>query len=207
MKRSGSARLSGARRCAYAFTLIELLVVIAVILILAAIMVPVVGVIMEKGRITRARGEAYEIVNAVTAFFHHYRKMPFPPDLADKHGAEDYTPDPNDPGQVNQLLDVYRVLQGHSGFTDQNPEQMAFLKTEKTLTAPLKDPWGNAYLISFDSDYDGNVELRYYSNDSGTWKWATEHTIGGQVCAVRSVGPNGTTERTNTVDDIITHLE
>lgn len=140
-----------------AFTLIELLIVIAIILVLAAITMPVVRSVLREGKIARAQSDVHEIDNAITAYFHRYGELPFPPYfLEDKdrtHGANDF--------ETTELSDVYRILVADDDFLDSaqkkrasiNPDRTAFLRRELPEDYILRDPWQRPYRIRFDANY------------------------------------------------------
>src|SRR5258706_7746831 len=87
-----------------AFTLIELLVVIVIIGILAAILLPVLGKIKNRGKIVQAIADEGAIENGIRAYFADLGKLPVP--LADQ-GIADKTYGSN---EVNQIAYTLRGL-------------------------------------------------------------------------------------------------
>ena len=59
-----------------AFTLIELLTVIAIIAVLAAMLLPVINIAVQKARVARAKTEEAGLVNAIEAYDSAYGRMP-----------------------------------------------------------------------------------------------------------------------------------
>jgi prepilin-type N-terminal cleavage/methylation domain-containing protein len=59
-----------------AFTLVELLTVIAIIAILAALLLPVLGIVKTKAKITQAKLQIQDIVTAVQAYDSAYSRFP-----------------------------------------------------------------------------------------------------------------------------------
>ena len=103
-----------------AFTLVELLVVIAIIAILAALLLPVLARAKEKAKVTRVRGELYNIGLALEMYSTDYAgKLPpvrvncnsdlmthwceLPVELANEH----YLPHRNQGGLEADLEDVF----------------------------------------------------------------------------------------------------
>jgi len=103
-----------------AFTLVELVVVIAIIAILAALLLPVLARVKEKAKVTRVRGELYNIGLALEMYSTDYAgKLPpvrvncnsdlmthwceLPVELANEH----YLPHRNQGGLEADLEDVF----------------------------------------------------------------------------------------------------
>lgn len=59
-----------------AFTLIELLTVIAIIAVLAAMLLPVINIAVQRARVARAKTEEAGLVNAIEAYDSAYGRMP-----------------------------------------------------------------------------------------------------------------------------------
>lgn len=149
-----------AARKAEAFTLIELLVVIAIIAILAGLAFPAVQGALESGRKAQARNDVQQIAAAIRAFHLEYGRYPTTQvDTGNNDNGEFYTQSNNN--------NVIRALMAQD--SNLNPRNINFLeaKTAKgqkggvdTSNYNFYDPWGTAYAIKLDSNYNGRSE--YY---------------------------------------------
>jgi prepilin-type N-terminal cleavage/methylation domain-containing protein len=121
------------------FTLVELLVVIAIIAILAGLGFAGMQGAMESSRKAQARNDVHQIASAVKAYVLEYGRLP-------------------ESSQVIQSLTP-----------DGNPKKIAFFEAKNAKGTPPKgglspdksqmfDPWGKAYVIKLDDDYDNKVE-------------------------------------------------
>lgn len=151
------------------FTLIELLVVIAIIAILASLAFPAVQGALGQGKKAQARNDVNQLAMAVKAYQLEYGKLP------GSGGSDGAAPS-----------DLMTTL---TGSNSQNPRGIVFFeaKTAKGGKGGLdgttyKDPWGNAYTITLDYNYDNKI-----SNNFTT-------------VIVHSPGPDPSTSVTN--DDI-----
>lgn len=169
-----------------AFTLVELLVVISVIVVLAGLLFPVMGGVQERAKRLQAATDEQTIVNAVKNYATEYGKYPLPASAdggstgaprdvicgptTTSGGGADFSND--------RLFNVLRGLptndQGQAGGTAHllNPRQVVFLETRdaRDPAAPRAgvstaantrgqwmDPWGMAYVVFVDGDYDNVI--------------------------------------------------
>lgn len=175
-----------------AFTLIELLVVITIIAILMALLFPAFRGVQDQAKRTQAKNDLTQIVTAVNAYYTDNGKLPvdntkqgFDTLLGDPGGSYDNAlifnplraiPDSNwnsanvlNPRQVAYLT--------ASDAKDQNSPKSGFAPKDTTVNGvavkkgAFMDPWGNAYLVGIDSDYDGwTMDFIAYSDLSYTQK-------------------------------------
>jgi len=69
------------RRLRAGFTLIELLVVISIIATLAAMLLPVLSAVKNKGKVVKAQVEERDLINAIEAYDSAYGRFPISPGL------------------------------------------------------------------------------------------------------------------------------
>jgi prepilin-type N-terminal cleavage/methylation domain-containing protein len=123
------------RRHAAAFTLIELLIVIAIIAVLAGLGFGAVQGAMGSAKRAQARNDVNQVAAAVKAYTLEYGRLP---------------------EAGNEIAEL----------TGDNPKKIVFLEPKMAGGKPPKnglsgdellDPWGNAYKIYLDDDYDNKV--------------------------------------------------
>ncbi len=163
--RGGRGKSATNVRAARAFTLIELLTVIAIIAVLMGLLFPAIGAIRETAKKTQAKNDLLNIVNAISAYYTEYGRYP---SLGGGGGDITVT------GGNNDLMDV---LRGVSAGDSENPRRIVF------LDAPIAkeiggegsgrfiagvgddgnfvDPWGIAYNVRYDGDYDNEITNPY----------------------------------------------
>jgi len=149
-----------------AFTLIELLVVIVIIGVLAGLSFPVYQSIQNSARKTQAKNDVTQIVTAVNAFYTEYGRYPT--------SATADTSAIYGPGKTKTDT-IFNELRGKPGMT-LNIRQVVFISPAEDTNQPapkgkigsdgqLFDPWGSAYSIQMDADYDNQVPNPYGANN------------------------------------------
>jgi prepilin-type N-terminal cleavage/methylation domain-containing protein len=180
------AEMEMKRERAAAFTLIELLVVIVIIAVLMGLAFPVFQTVMNQARKTQARNDLTQIVTAVNAFYTEYGKYPLPP-TANNDAAATY-------GTTNNSGNLFTELRGKSGSLNTRlivfispPEdpQQTNPKGKIGKDGQFYDPWGSAYSLQMDADYNNEVPNPY-----GADKGAGPDPIRQGVTAW-SLGKNG----------------
>jgi prepilin-type N-terminal cleavage/methylation domain-containing protein len=165
------------------FTLIELLVVIAIIAVLASAGFAGGAAIMNKARKTSAQAAAVSIAQAVDNFYTEYSALPDP-----ASNSADAVFDTTQATGV-KLLDI---LAGND--VVQNPRKIRFLSGKEakngkdgivygsggTSISKMTDPWGQAFFIVLDYDYDERLNV--------SPKKATAAPLNGKRVAVYSNG-------------------
>jgi prepilin-type N-terminal cleavage/methylation domain-containing protein len=174
------------RKCAAAFTLIELLVVIVIIAVLMGIAFPVFSSIQNQAKKTQAKNDLTQIVTAVNAFYTEYGKYPT---SATTDANAIYGPGKN---KTDTLFNELR----NKGTMTFNTRQIVFISPAEDATqsnpkgkvgsdGQFYDPWGSAYSIAIDADYDNQVTNPY----SGTGGAGTDPIRQGVIAW--SLGKNG----------------
>jgi prepilin-type N-terminal cleavage/methylation domain-containing protein len=157
-----------------AFTLIELLVVIVIIAILMGLAFPVFSSIQNQAKKTQAKNDLTQIVTAVNAFYTEYGKYPLP-SSATSDATATY-------GPSNSNKALFDELRGVIITNALNTRQIVFLSpadakdpanpkagiagATSAKAGEYFDPWGTAYSISIDWDYDNQV-TNPYNADTG----------------------------------------
>lgn len=134
-----------------AFTLIELLVVIAILGILMTLLFPAVTGALENAKKAQAKNDATQIANAIVAYNTEYGRMPV-------SGG-------GDASGVQLTGSLLQVLIGEEGSGDvTNPRRITFFEAKDAkggkngiAGGTYMDPWGNAYQLSIDGDYDNKI--------------------------------------------------
>ncbi len=188
MNTSSFVRPADSRRLApAAFTLIELLVVISIIAVLAGLLLPVTGSVMENARKTSAKSTEMQIVASIKSYQTDYGVYPV---LTTTTSGMDTTVG----GSVGANAELFGVLratdsvasspntrrvvyfEGKDVKTPSKPKD-GFLPTggsttgnnNQTLTVgDLVDPWGNRYFVCYDSGYTDQVAHPYASSPSSS---------------------------------------
>jgi prepilin-type N-terminal cleavage/methylation domain-containing protein len=143
-----------------AFTLIELLVVIVIITVLMGLAFPVFQSIQNQAKKAQAKNDLTQIVIAVNAFYTEYGKYPTT-ETTDANATY---------GTGNSSGPLLSELRGKAATL--NTRQIVFISPPEDSTLPnpkekigsdgqFYDPWGSAYRLRIDADYDNQVANPY----------------------------------------------
>lgn len=145
------------------FTLIELLIVISIIIILMGLLFPAFRGAQDQAKKVQAKNDLTQIVTAVNAYYTEYGKYP----------ATSDTP-------ITNNADLFNTLRGVTtgGTGDTNPRKIVFITVPdvKDTANPRSgigqdgqfyDPWGTAYQIAIDGDYDNQINNPYGGGNAG----------------------------------------
>jgi prepilin-type N-terminal cleavage/methylation domain-containing protein len=139
-----------------AFTLIELLVVIVIITILIGLAFPVYQTVQNQAKKTQAKNDLMQIVTAINAFYTEYGRYPTT-ETTDANATY---------GAANSSGPLFNELRGKTATL--NTRQIVFISPPEDSTQPnpkgkigsdgqFYDPWGSAYSVRMDADYDNQV--------------------------------------------------
>jgi prepilin-type N-terminal cleavage/methylation domain-containing protein len=133
-----------------AFTLIELLVVIAIIAILAGLAFPAVQGALESGKKAQARNEVHQLAAAIKAFQLEYGRLPS-----------------TDTGE-DQPADNATIIATLTRSNSLNPRGIIFFEPKMARQgrngldgSVYKDPWGNPYSFTLDTDYNNKIGTNF----------------------------------------------
>jgi type II secretory pathway pseudopilin PulG len=169
-----------------------LVVVILVIAALAALLVPAAQRTLDRAKSAQAKNDVTQIVTAVNAYYTEYGKYPIAT-----------TDTPLNTTQTGDLFYTLRAVDPGSGANAgnaANPRRIVFLspRIANSLTAPrngvaqqnvtvgatvtiaagsLVDPWGTAYKIAMDGDYDNQIQNNPYGNNNGAGPQPLPQTV------------------------------
>jgi prepilin-type N-terminal cleavage/methylation domain-containing protein len=150
-----------------AFTLIELLVVIAIIAVLLGLVFPVFQGVLERAKKVQAKNDLTQVVTAVNAFYTEYGRYPT---SATTDPTATYGPGytKND-AILNELRAKSVVLNTRQIVFISPPEDTSQLNPKGKVGSDgqFYDPWGSAYSIGIDADYDNQIVNPYGSNGAG----------------------------------------
>jgi prepilin-type N-terminal cleavage/methylation domain-containing protein len=180
-------------RQASAFTLIELLVVMTIITILAGLLFPAFRGVQDQAKRTQAKNDLTQIVTAVNAFYTEYGKYPL--------ATADTIYGPAAGGSNADLFYTLRgVASGANASNVINTRQIVFISPPdvKNTASPRAgigtdgqyyDPWGTAYNIEIDGNYDNQIANPYPDTDGSAgatplrqgvigWSYGSDQTKG-----------------------------
>ncbi|HEY8835123.1 MAG TPA: prepilin-type N-terminal cleavage/methylation domain-containing protein [Chthoniobacterales bacterium] len=175
-----------------AFTLIELLVVIVIIAVLMGLAFPVFSSIQNQAKKTQAKNDLTQIVTAVNAFYTEYGKYPTTAanDAAATYGSSNSNKLLFDElrGVINALNTRQIVFISPADAKDPANPRNGIAGATSAKAGEYFDPWGTAYSISIDWDYDNQV-TNPYTADSGAgpakirqgviaWSWGKDQRGG-----------------------------
>lgn len=199
---------------AAAFTLIELLVVIVIVAILMGLAFPVFQGVQNQAKKTQAKNDLMQIVTAVNAFYTEYGKYP----VADPDQGIEKTFSTS----TKQLMDILQSLPGGDALpTDAttnkyNPRKIVFLQPPSvkddtvgnrrsgisSAEGSFYDPWGKAYSISIDWDYDNQV-TNPYTVDTGAGAAQIRTGVIAWSLGKNQTGGTGSKTSPDSNDDVI----
>ena len=189
------------------FTLVELLVVIAIIAVLAGFATSMASTMIQKAKKTTCLATATAIETAVNNFYTEYGSMP-------SSGTADTTAAAPLKTDATTGLDLLRVLLGIEPSTASpmyNPRGIKYLsvkegkadkngliyKSDGSDITGMFDPWGGAYNIILDLDYNEKITAK-------TKAETTSVTLNGRRVAVWSDGADGVSATGKATDDVKT---
>lgn len=165
-----------------AFTLIELLVVVAIIAILVGLLFPAFKAVQNQARQTQAKNDLTQVVNAVNAFYTEYGKYPVPSGT-----TTDYIFGPGGSSSNDVLFNELQACPTTgtlpatcSNYSTLNTRQIVFISPPavKNPSQPRSgigtstgrgqffDPWGTAYTVEIDGDYNNQITTNPYADPS-----------------------------------------
>lgn len=186
-----------------AFTLIELLVVIAIIGILGGLMYPATTGALRRAERTHAENTAYNLKNAISAYFTEYRKYPVRSDDNNEeserrtdHELMDILLGADSQKQGNQALNPRAI----TFYTDKSAKPMGDGKYRKGINlsadggGELWDPWGEYYYVRMDLDYNNRIQRPAWDDAAGSSQYLPEAIL---------VWSSGADKQENTAKDNI----
>ena len=168
-----------------AFTLVELLVVISIIVILAGLLFPVMSSVQERAKKLQATNDEQGIVNAVKSYYTEYGRLPVTDVQAAANSDAVYSNPGGSALYNDQLLNILlgKMHDSSGKYLASSPSspaspfpyntrQVVFLeaKLAKDANSPKNglstkggeenrwyDPWGKAYCVWLDANYDNVI--------------------------------------------------
>ena len=232
--------MNRARQRVFAFTLIELLVVIVIVAVLMGLAFPVFQGVQNQAKKTQAKNDLIQIGTAVNAFYTEYGKHPVvvttttndaffgtgtPPSAASSYGENDVVIDvlrnntggPNNSATVTSLnprgiefLNVRAVTSNSRPMAGIIPNGATGVAASARIGV-FYDPWGSAYRILIDTNYDNFVDNPYGDNPGGanansgviSWSLGKNGLLGGGAPATGFAKESGTANNYTSSGDVI----
>ena len=188
-----TSQLNQSRASQQAMSLIELLVVISIIGILAGLILPAVGIVKTKAKITQAVKDMADIKGACNVYQHDYNRLPGSAPASQigwdftygTAGTGYGTNIASSPGAGYQASNAeLMVILTASSFTPtytpdpsvagnaRNPRRTAYFNAKSSggmagaglgTDGVMRDPWGSPYIVALDFNYDGWVSNSVYN--------------------------------------------
>lgn len=203
-----NAEMEMKRRPLRAFTLIELLVVIVIIAVLAGLAFPVFQSVQNQAKKTQAKNDVTQIVTAVNAFYTEYGKYPLPSTVNSDATATYGSSNPNKAlfdelrGISSALNTRQIVFISPSEAKDPTNPRNGIAGTSSSKVGQYFDPWGTAYSISIDWDYDNQV-TNPYSADTGAGSAQIRQGVIAWSLGKDLMGGTGAKNSSASNDDVI----
>ncbi len=189
-----------------AFTLIELFVVMAVVGILLGLAFPAFTSVQNSARKTQAKNDLVQIVTAVNSFYTEYGKYPIPTgvttDVATKVGAGGTSSG----SLFNDLRGVTTTLGNTRQIVYILPpeakDQVNPRSGIQTANGQFFDPWGKAYAIEIDANYDNQIANPYDQN-TGAGSADIRQGVIAWSLGNNKTGGSGAKTSASATDDVI----
>ena len=183
------------------FTLLELLIVIAIIAVLLGLVFPVFQGVQDRAKKVQAKNDLTQIVTAVNAFYTEYGRYPLVGNVT--------TPDTTYGTGGGTSDAFFNELRGKA--FSLNTRQIVFISPPEDNTQgnpkgkigsdnQFHDPWGFAYSIRIDADYDNQVANPYTGSGGAGPDPLRQGVIAWSVGKDNTLGQSG---KFTSSDDII----
>ncbi|MBA3386356.1 MAG: hypothetical protein H0T95_07030 [Chthoniobacterales bacterium] len=188
-----------------AFTLIELFVVMATIGILLGLAFPAFTSVQNSARKTQAKNDLVQIVTAVNAFYTEYGR--YPTTATSDAAAVVGGASSNLNGSLfNDLRGITTTLGNTRRIVFVSPpdakDQANPRSGIKALDGQFFDPWGSAYAVDMDADYDNQIPNRYDPN-TGAGTASIRQGVIAWSLGNNKTGGTGAKSSTAATDDVI----
>ncbi len=181
-----------------AFTLIELLVVITIISMLASLISTAVMKVMDNAQRVRAHAALSDIVTAVNNYHSEYNRYPL--------SSGDNSEEPVRLSAGSPMLKI--LLGGNEG--KMNPKGSTYLQAPMAKNGAgglfgtegsqaLNDPWGEAYEVVVDSNFDNKISNPDARNEDPALSNNVPHDLVFGVIA----SSYGKDKKKGTKDDVV----
>ncbi len=169
------------------------MVVIAIVVVLAGLLFPAVQSVLERAKKVQAKNDLTQIVTAVNAFYSEYGRYPLPSTASGDGYPSGATTGTTSKDVLNPLRNLDPIL---------DPRQIVFISPPEDTTQPsprgkigsdgqFHDPWGNAYGISIDADYDNQVPNPYTADTGAGPTKIRQGVIAWSIGKDAKLGNNG----------------
>ena len=181
-----------------AFTLIEMLVVITIVGILAALTGGAVTGVMKKAKKVKTQAALKDIVLGISNYRVEYNRFPLP----QGQSSEDAIP-------LSAGSAILKVLLGQND-GKMNPREIAYIEPPMAKNGAgglsgssgsyeFTDPWGTAYQVIMDANYDNKITNPDTQNEDSTISaGAAREIVAGAVAL--SLGED---KKKNSKDDVV----